>query len=58
MDIDIDELIKAGLTGWPLAIVSIAIVIGFVSIWRGWPWEGIIVHKHYHKDYEDEEDEE
>jgi hypothetical protein len=55
---DISELAKAGLTGWPLAVTAIVGIICFASFFCGWPWEGIIVHKHYHNGVEEPEDEE
>jgi hypothetical protein len=54
---DISDLTNAGLRGWPLAITVIAGMVCFVSFFCGWPWEGIIVHKHYHNGNEVEEPE-
>jgi len=42
----LEELTKAGLTGWPLAFTAVGIVMCFISMFIGWPWEGII-HKTY-----------
>ena len=52
---EINELAKAGLTGWPLAFAAIGVAMCFVSFFIGWPWSGIIIHKHYHNGEEDEE---
>ena len=41
-----DELVKAGLTGWPLAFTVVGTAVTFMSLFCGWPWEGII-HKTY-----------
>jgi hypothetical protein len=40
---EIDELAKAGLTGCPLTFAVVGIAVCFVSLFIGWPWEGIIV---------------
>lgn len=56
---EIDELVKAGLTGWPLAFAAVGIAVCFVSLFVGWPWRGIIsINKCSCKhDNEDEDDE-
>lgn len=37
------------LTGWPLVTVIGICAVCFVSLWIGWPWEGLIqFHKHFH----------
>lgn len=52
----INELSNAGLTGWPLALTIVGLAVCFVSLWCGWPWEGIItIHKHYKDEDEDDE---
>ena len=47
--------VESVLAGWPLAVVICAGIMGFVSFFIGWPWSGIIIHKHYHNGEEDEE---
>lgn len=56
---EIDELAKAGLTGWPLAFAAVGIAVCVVSLFIGWPWEGIIkINKcSCRHDDEDEDDE-
>ena len=46
-----EYLKELGVTGWPAVITVIGLAICFVSLWNGWPWEGIItINKHYHCD--------
>jgi hypothetical protein len=53
-NMEISELAKAGLTGWPLAFAAVSITVCVVSLFIGWPWEGIInIHKHYHNECEE-----
>ena len=39
---ELNELTKAGLSGWPLVVAAVGIAICFVSFFIGWPWKGII----------------
>ena len=55
---EIEELAKAGLTGWPLAFAAVGIAVCVVSLFIGWPWEGIIVHNHYTNEPDEDEDDE
>jgi hypothetical protein len=54
---EIAELAKAGLTGWPLAFAVVGLAVCFVSLFIGWPWEGIVnIHRHYHNYKKDKDD--
>jgi hypothetical protein len=43
-------LTTAGLHGWPLAFTLVGLTVCFVSLFIGWPWEGLIVHYHIEKE--------
>lgn len=46
---DLETLTKMGLTGWPLVAAIAVVSVCFVSLWIGWPWDGII-QKNYNCD--------
>jgi hypothetical protein len=53
---EMNEVATAGLSGWPLAFTLVGMGFCFVSLFHGWPWQGVIVHKHYHDGEEDEDE--
>jgi hypothetical protein len=39
---ELESLAKMGLTGWPLVTAIAFAILGFVSLFQGWPWTGVI----------------